>query len=373
MKLRCRPEDFVVDEINDFKVSDKGRYKLFLLEKIGKEAFELIDFISRHNKIPYDAFGIAGLKDRHAVTKQYMTLESKYDLKDLSGEGYSLNFLGFVDKPIKIGDLKGNRFKIVVRDIAKGEIQSVISKSSNVEVPNYYDSQRFRSVTKKQFVAKYLIKKDYENAVKLYLTSYSKTEPRIVKEDKRAILLNWGKKIELKTKSLKDILDVYHNTKSWLKAYQKIPASVRELLVAAYQSYLWNECVKQLLMKYVDKKALYSVEYSVGTLLFFRRKISNMPSTFQTISDLMKPAKHEVEILNKVLAKEGFQLKDFDIRHSSNFYKTHERDVIITPNNLKVSKPLNDELYKNRYKFIVDFELPKGSYATVVIKRLFNK
>lgn len=374
MKLRMVPEDFRVYEINKFEILQKGDYKLYMLEKIGMEAFEIIDILSRKTRIPYDAFGIAGLKDRHAVTKQYFTIPAKYDINLLTGEGYKIQFMGYVEKPIKIGNLQGNRFEIVVRDIAKGEIQGVMQKAENLEVPNYYDSQRFRSVTDKQFVAKHLINKNYEKAVKLYLTSYSKSEPKYLKDDKRMLLENWGKQVQLKTKRLADVIETYYKTKSWIKAYQKIPGNIREILVSAYQSYLWNECVKIFLRKYLDTKYLYSVEYSVGSLLFFKKKIGKqIPETFQTISRDMKPAEHEKNIVSYVLKKEGLELKDFDIRETGNFYKSHEREVIIKPAGFKISKPEPDEFNHNRYKITVEFELPKGSYATVVIKRLFNR
>jgi len=373
MKLRQKPEDFIVEEVNNFTISDKGEYKLFLLEKKNKEAFELIDYLSRINKIPYDAFGIAGLKDRHAITRQYFTLKNIYELKTYREESYNIEFIGFVDKPIKIGDLIGNKFKLTVRDIAKGEIEGVLNKSREIIVPNYYDSQRFRSVTKKEFVAKYLLRKDYENAVKLYLTSYSKSEPREVKEDKRTLLKYWGKPLNLKTKRLMDILNTYKNTKNWLKAYQRIPGNIRELLVAAYQSYLWNECIKKFISENINRKYLYTIDYSVGTLMFFKKLDKVLPEQFQTISDTIIPEKHEQKIIEKILAKEGFSVSDFKILESGNFFKTHKRNILLKPKNFNISKPIPDELNKNRYKFVVEFELPKGSYATIIIKRLFNK
>ena len=82
MKLRQLPEDFRVEEINSFKISkDKLPFKLYLLEKKSLESFSLLGYLSKINNIPLKDIGIAGLKDKHAITKQYITVPSKYDLK----------------------------------------------------------------------------------------------------------------------------------------------------------------------------------------------------------------------------------------------------------------------------------------------------
>src|SRR3989344_5900044 len=82
MKLRQSPSDFKVEEINDFKISSKkDNFKLYLLEKQNFETFQLLNYIARSNKIPQKQIGIEGLKDRHAVTKQYLTVPCKYEIK----------------------------------------------------------------------------------------------------------------------------------------------------------------------------------------------------------------------------------------------------------------------------------------------------
>ncbi|PIN87215.1 hypothetical protein COV19_00750 [Candidatus Woesearchaeota archaeon CG10_big_fil_rev_8_21_14_0_10_44_13] len=178
------------------------------------------------------------------------------------------------------------------------------------------------------------------------------------------------------------IIGEYEKTKDWLSAYKKIPANLREMYVSAYQSYLWNECVREALRKTVDSKYLYTIEYNIGSLLFYKRlsdeEMEKMPKTFQTISPDMKPTESEKPIIEKVLSKEGIGLPDFDIRkETGNFFKSNERAVIIKPGDFRIEGPFRDELNdKGRsksFKMIVSFALPKGSYATIVTKRLFNR
>ena len=388
MKLRQLPEDFRVEEINSFKISkDKLPFKLYLLEKKSLESFSLLGYLSKINNIPLKDIGIAGLKDKHAITKQYITVPSKYDLKTVHEKNFKITYLGYVDRGLELGDLQGNRFEITVRDIKKGELDGTYQKAKSIQesgVPNYFDSQRFGSVINGQFIAKELIKKNYERAVKSYLTSFSKHESSSVKNDKRAILNHWQnlKGLRLNNRNLAEIIETYNRTNNWLEAYKRIPVRIREIIVSAYQSYLWNECVKELLKSAVDKRRLYSIKYNIGSLLFYKRleqhEAAKIPLTFKTISDELKADESEKDIINKVLSREGIEIKEMRIKEkTSNFFKTHEREVIVRPSEFNISDYLideqNDHGKRNSFKITLSFILPKGSYATVITKKLFNR
>jgi tRNA pseudouridine13 synthase len=144
---------------------------------------------------------------------------------------------------------------------------------------------------------------------------------------------------------------------------------------------LWNECVKELLKEVVDKKKLYSVEYSIGALLFYtslsEQELQKILLTFQTISDTATFSDGEKQIIDHVLFKEGITLKNFAIEsETGNFFKTRLRQVLLIPEDFTISKPVRDEINSKgnsqRFKIQVSFSLPKGSYATIVTKRLFN-
>ena len=153
------------------------------------------------------------------------------------------------------------------------------------------------------------------------------------------------------------------------------------MYVNAFQSFLWNECVKELLKKNVGKQKLYWVEYAVGSLLFYTdlsdQERKTIPQTFPTISDYMKTSADEELIIQDILVKEGLKLTDFAIEsETGNFFKTRKRQVLLFPEGFILSPPQQDELNnKNspkRYKIQVSFSLPKASYATIVTKRLFG-
>ncbi len=386
MKLRQIPEDFVVEEINDFNLFEEGKFKVYSLEKKGIETFFLISHLSKLNDIPSSNFGIAGLKDKHAITKQFFSIPSKYDLKTLTEPNFSIKLAGYMDRPIVIGRLFGNRFAITVRDLRKEDLEKIKNRANELQygVPNYFDSQRFGSVINGEFIAKYLVKKDYEKAVKLFLTGYTKHESKKIKDDKRKILDSWNnlENVELSSRTLAKVVDEYKAAKDFSAAYKKIDQNIRQMIISAYQSYLWNECVKETLKKCVKHKVLYNVKYNIGDLLYYKDlnndEEKRIPHYFKLISHDAEFNDFEKKIVDGVLKKEGLSLPDFDIKSAtSNFFKAQNRHVLILPEDFELSEPsideLNDKGRRNVYKVTLSFSLQKGSYATIVTKKIFGR
>ncbi len=387
MKLKQLPTDFVVEEIPDYTMSpQKDQHTIFLLQKQEVDTFEAIRRIAQRLRISLFEIGYAGLKDKHALARQYVSIPTKYNVQSLKLDSVVLTAVGYSQKKIKIGDLSGNQFIITVRDIQEHELANISQNAKSIVtsgVPNYFDSQRFGSVIDKIFIGKEVVLKNYENAVKQYLTAYQKSEPKKIKNEKRRILAQWNDLSTVRTsnKTFAVVMKEYVKTKDWRAAYRKIPAHLREMYVNAYQSYLWNECVKEILRRSIEKKKLYSVDYAVGSLLFFtdlsEQEREKIPQTFQTISDQMTATDDEQQIIDRVLFKERLRLADYKIEsETGSFFKTRARPVLLNAENFMIGMPEGDEINSKtnlkRYKIQISFLLSKGSYATVVTKRLFG-
>lgn len=388
MKLKQQPSDFLVEEnINIIISENKKTHSIYIMEKTELDTFDAIRAISKKTKVPLFQIGYAGLKDKHAITKQYISIPTNYNIKKLVLDKISLSFIGYSNKKIKIGDLKSNKFSITIRDIKTNKIDKVnekIKKVSLFGVPNYFDSQRFGSVFYNEFIIKHLIKKNYETAVKIFLTSYLKSESKNIKNEKRNILKNWSKleNISLNNKIFSQIIKEYIKTHNWLNAYKKIPANLREIYINAYQSYLWNECIKEVIRVCVNGKKIYSVKYAVGSLYFYKdlinEELNKIPFEFPTLSHKVKLAEFENKIVSKILDKENINIQDLDINKlTGNYLKTRKRQVLIKPEDLNIITIADDELNtingRPQKKITISFSLPKGSYATVITKKIFNQ
>jgi len=388
MKLKQQPSDFIVEEIPSIEISsEKDEHAIYLLEKQGIDTFDAIRSLAKQRHLPLFEIGYAGLKDKHAHAKQYVSLPAHFNVQGLKNDLFSLTFVGYHRKKIKIGDLQGNRFTIMVRDLKENDLPDIMVRAQTLPifgVPNYFDSQRFGSVINGEFIATMVIQKNYEHAVKQYLTAYQKSEPKKIKDQKRKIQASWNdlSSTVVYNKAFAIVIKEYVKTKSWLAAYKKIPAHLREMYINAYQSFLWNDCVKEVLKKNVEKNKLYSVKYAVGALLFYthlsEQEMQKTPATFQTISDTTVFSESEKPIVDQVLSKQGITQTALAIEaDTGNFFKSRPRQVLLIPEQFIISEPTNDEFNSKanvkRYKIQVSFSLPKGSYATMVTKRLFNQ
>lgn len=378
MKLRQSVEDFRVEELACHKIlQEKGAYKIYMLEKTGLETIALLRYLSKQNDIPQSCFGVAGLKDKHAHTSQYLTIPSAFDIKTLQEKNFTITFLGYLEKEIKVGELTGNRFKIIIRDLKKEEVPKILTAIDDLQktgAPNYYDSQRFGSVANNVFIARYLIKKDYEKAVKVFLTTYNKHENSRIKKEKELIKKCWDDLATLNVQNrmfLKIISG--QKDKSWLDAYKQIQPKLREIFSLAYQSFLWNECIKILLKKKLPQEKLCTVKYKAGKLVFYKNlgedEYTKIPQAFKTIAPDTIFSKEEQHIVDKILRKEGIQQPELDIKATGNFFRTYERKIVVKPAELHYNF-CADELNQGREKLSLSFILPKGSYTTLIVKRI---
>ncbi len=241
-----------------------------------------------------------------------------------------------------VRDQKEREFAHITRSV-----DTIVSSS----VPNYFDSQRFGSVIDRVIVGKKVELKDYERAVKQYLTAYQKSRSRRIKDEKRRILSSWNDltSVQVYNKAFNLVIREYLKSKDWLSACRKIPVYLREIDLNAYQSFHLNECVKEIVKNSIEKKKLFSVEYAVGSLLFYtnlsEQEHKRIPKILQTISDEMTFTDDEQLVVNHVLAKEGLWSIDFNIMDKTeNFFKTRMRQVLLIPTDFMISKPRKDEI-----------------------------
>src|SRR3989344_4476683 len=197
MKLRQKPDDFMVEEIPLHELKTEGKYAVYKLQKVGMTTFAAEKVLAVHCNVQFKHIGFAGLKDTHARTTQYFSVETKKpELGNFKERNVTSELVGFLDKPIKTGDLQGNKFIITVRDLREKDIGLVeeLVEQVSLGVPNYFDSQRFGSLKGVDgFIAKDVLKNDYESAVKKIITATTRHQKAVIRAMRKFISSNWGK------------------------------------------------------------------------------------------------------------------------------------------------------------------------------------
>ncbi|MEO8001546.1 MAG: tRNA pseudouridine(13) synthase TruD [Arenimonas sp.] len=148
-KFRSSPEDFVVEEINAFEAHGEGEHLLLTIEKRGLNTAFVAGALAKWAGINEMGIGYAGLKDRHAVTRQRFTvhLPKKItpDFDSLKIDGVKLLEWQWHHRKLPRGALAGNRFALMLRNIEgdKFEIENRLQKIRDFGLPNYFGEQRF--------------------------------------------------------------------------------------------------------------------------------------------------------------------------------------------------------------------------------------
>jgi len=140
--------DFMVEEIPLYEASGEGEHLMLQVRKKGLSTFELLDLLSSRLGIPKRQIGYAGLKDKHALTTQYLTLPAAYETELRTWEHPQVKILDLQrhGNKLKIGHLKGNRFRLrfkKVLGVQKEKIDRVLEWIEAYGMPNYFGLQRF--------------------------------------------------------------------------------------------------------------------------------------------------------------------------------------------------------------------------------------
>lgn len=146
--FRATPEDFDVEEVLGFEPVGEGEHLFFWLEKRGANTAWVAGQLARWAGVTSMAVGYAGLKDRHAVTRQWFSVHLPRRVAPDANpaiEGVRVLERCWHDRKLKRGAHRGNRFAIVLRDIAGdvSAVENILARIAVDGVPNAFGEQRF--------------------------------------------------------------------------------------------------------------------------------------------------------------------------------------------------------------------------------------
>ena len=324
MIIKEIPEDFVVNEVIDLKLTKEiNNYTIFKLTKKNWDAFKIIESLAKALIIKSKLIGFAGNKDKQAITSQYISFFKipRERIENIKINDVKLEFQGYSVERINLGDLKGNSFVIVVRDLINKK-----DLPNKIYLENYFDDQRFGNKHNTHLVGKALVKKDFKTA---------------------CLLLN------LQTKN-----------NDYIGALRSQQRRLLRFYLSSYQSLIFNK----ILSKYLENIEHYQLEYSLGKLNFTDSK--NKKIKIPLIGFDVKLTKEIKPIAEGILKEEGVSIQDFLIRSLPELVtESAYRPAFLEVKDIKY-KFDNDELHKDKLKCTVTFSLTKGAYATLLIKKL---
>ncbi len=384
IKIKSQPEDFKVKEIAQLPLQKRGTFAVYLLEKRGWNTIDALYEISERLKVPFKYFSYGGKKDRHAYTSQFIAVEGGR-LKEFVDEDIVLTFQGFMDRPMGPDLIDGNQFQITVRKLAEEKARAVVEESKAVKetgFPNYFDDQRFGSYDPDQgFLAEKLLLGHFNGAAKIAMTSLYSENSKEDLERKKFFADHWKDWAACASKAVSDFERWAFETlktgeKGCLAVVNQLPKEELSMYFSAYQSFLWNETARAVIKEKVPAP-LTPVPGDAGQYLFYSR-LNDEALTY--LKDVRIPtAAHNAKMpdavtaaaYDRVLQERGVKKPMFNkLKIRRAFFKATDRALIIVPHDLSVVA-LDDDQNSGQSKVVMDFTLPRGSYATMLTKRLF--
>ena len=122
MKLKCQPQDFCVEELPLISSAGTGRYTFYRLTKRNIGTIEAVEAICRRWNLAGHRVSYGGLKDRHALTTQYLTIADGTP-KPITTPSFELEPVGRLAFPYGPQHFCGNRFHLILRDMTEADIR----------------------------------------------------------------------------------------------------------------------------------------------------------------------------------------------------------------------------------------------------------
>lgn len=391
MKLKRLPEDFQVDELSEVTPSASGEFALYRLTKQSIGTPEVINSVVDRWKIPRRRISYGGLKDKHALTTQFVTVHHG-PRKPLAQKLFELEYLGQVNRAFTASDIDGNRFTITLRDMTVEEVERAETAAEDVRrdgLPNYFDDQRFGSLgASGEWIAKPWCLGDWERTLWLALADPHRDDRSDDKKQKAILRDHWGRwgecKQALSRSHRRSIVTFLADKEAAGKlidfrgAFCNLNIDLRGLYLSAFQSALWNRMLTRRLRENAATDSIIPFELKSGPACFVSAFASSSDSEVAPLEEeLPLPSARgkleegpTLDLLNAVVAEEGLEKRQLRVKYprDSFFSKSLRKTTIAVPE-LEFESS-DDDLYSNRKKVRLAFDLPRGSYATILVKRL---
>lgn len=387
--IKTRPEDFFVEEQPLYPASGVGDHTYVLIEKRGMGTREAVDRLARALKILRKDIGSAGLKDTHAVTRQWVSVErvAPERVSDLEIADIRIRQVTRHTNKLKLGHLAGNRFVIKLRKLtmpleeAARTAEEVLSILGRKGVPNYYGPQRFGNRVDNHLIGKAIIDNDADRAMDLFI---GRPDPRLdsaVMLSARQLYLNgeyqqaldvWPRQIIERRRILKALIVNRGNKR---RAFKVMDRHLKGFFVSAYQSAVFNR-VLSARMPGIDQVLAGDMAYKHENGACFRTEDAGAeqsrcerfeisptgPLLGQRTTRLEGPAG---EIENPILEAEGLgedqfrQMKRLGARGGRRPLRFQPREVAVATGTDDLGPYLE-----------LRFELDPGCYATTLLTEI---
>lgn len=387
MRILRVPSDFrVVEQFDDSMLTRKGDYLIYSVLKKGMTTGEAAERLAQAAGVGLESVVAAGQKPREGVSGQIFSILDGEPLALRSPE-FAVRRLGVSDRHVEAADLTGNAYEVVVRDLRGDDMRRLrhnLAQLRQTGMPNYFDDQRFGCLRHGQgYLMRDILRGRYEQALRAALAAPSPYGSEQVERYKAQIRQMWGDWSGLvrlangrRGKSAFEHLAEHEG--DFLGALRLGLASrERTMHLFAYQSHLYNRALAARVRSLIEDEAnLAWLPCDEGSLPVWRELPVDVLRALEKESlPLPGPGlelnEQAMRWYAPIFEAEKIRFEEFCAVDLPGFRPAlEERPTIIEPEFLRAAPAQDDEIYKRSRKMRVRFTLPRGHYATLLLKRL---
>lgn len=349
----------------------RGPYALYRVCKRERTTLEVQAELAARLGVPQRAVTFPALKDREAIAVQMAAVRGRGPAR-IRGRGFEAVRVGEADRPLRPSDLQGNRFIVRLRELDDLEIERLPVAVATLILrgfPNYFDDQRFGSWSSEAgFIGRPLLLGQAEEVLRIYLTTPMIGDPpeaRAFKAEARAWWGNWAAMYERapRPSNYRSVLTfLKDHPVDWQGAVRRIPARLRTLWVDAYRAWIWNDALRRIW----NSLPHYEIEIRGER---FPVPLEPPPGMEDLVMLPHRRAQYESpwsEAMASALREEGLTI--FHFRRGAlleDAPSPTRRPVWCRPRAMDLR-----DLWPERREATLVFELPPGSYGTLLLKVL---
>jgi tRNA pseudouridine13 synthase len=256
-RIKVRPEDFLVEEIPLYDPSGQGEHIYLMVQKAGMSTLQMLGLLAKHFRVPMGALGYAGLKDKHAITRQVVSIhtpgKTAADFPAINHPRLAVLWADQHENKLRRGHLRGNHFSIRVRDVEPTRVlaaKRVLDRLTVLGSPNRLGEQRFGRCLNNHLIGRAILLADGPAALRELLLPAADTQPEharqreLIQEGKfreAAELLPDGAATE------RDALLELARGSTPLDVIRRMAPVARSFFISAFQSAVFNAVLDQRL------------------------------------------------------------------------------------------------------------------------------
>ena len=381
--IKGAPEDFVVEEIAAYQPSGQGEHCYAQIEKRGIATLEALRRLSKALGVQERDFGYAGMKDAVGVTRQTVSIPRVAPETVLALEIPGIKVLSAVlhGNKLRLGHLKGNRFRIRVRDVVPGAVAHAEAALAILErrgVPNRFGVQRYGIQGNSHTIGAALLRRDFKGAVDTLIG-----DPAAVTDERWRLAIEAYRRGELEEslalfpghlRGERELLGrLVQRPDAFEKAFNSVQPRMKRLYLSAFQSSLFDQVLEERLDRLEEigtgdiafkheNGACFLVQDAAAEAARARAfEISATGPMFGCT--MMEPQGEQGELERGILAAQGLTPESFNL--SGGLRMEGERRPLRVPlTGSSVQGEAGD--------LLLEFSLPRGSYATCVMSEIMK-